>query len=708
MTSPNAFAVVVPSLPGYPYTECFREAAETVFYGLKALGLDVVMDTTCPEGRLSILFGSNVLLELGHPIHPSAILYNLEQCGSPVAAKMLPLFAKHDVWDYSARNVAFWKEHGIHSKLVPIGYVPEMTRIIHRPKDIDVLFYGSLNDRRGRVLQQLRDQGLHVEHIFGVYGADRDAAIARSKIVLNMHYYEPGIFEIARVSYLLANEVCVVSESGIDGEAFREAVYSVKYDELVGGCVMCIRDEHFRKQQAQRGFEIFSQIDEQSILREALDDKNDGEQGMNTIALYLDLLKRCLTRSAFETLTPEALAGRRVGLDWPADAETMIGHERLDNVQACIEAVCRDSIPGDLCEAGVWRGGTVIFMRGVLKALEDASRTVWVADSFEGLPRPEDAYPLDKGDPHHGYSALAVSLDEVRANFSRYGLLDDRVRFLKGWFKDTLPGPIEQLALLRLDGDMYGSTIQTLDALYDKVSPGGFIIVDDYALPGCRAAVDDFRLRRGIDQQIHKIDWTGVYWRKSHIIDEPNQPTTSGTSGTSATSAATYPELKVNIGSGGRPMAGYLNTDVTPHPGVDRVCFAWDLGLPNESVSEIQCHHVIEHFFPKDWPPALTEFWRVLKPGGRIHLSCPDFGDMAKGYAEGRYSIDDARQVVMATVPPFNSCDYNDPASYHRTVHSEESLCADLKNIGFESITPSHQTYGWNLFVEAVKPAVKP
>ena len=232
--------------------------------------------------------------------------------------------------------------------------------------------------------------------------------------------------------------------------------------------------------------------------------------------LYLELLKKCLTRSAFDPLTADQMAKRQVGMDWPETAETMVGHLRLDNVQMCVETALRDGIPGDLCETGVWRGGTTILMRAVLAALGDTSRSVWVCDSFEGLPKPNaDAYPVDRGDTFHTHAFLAVSVDEVRANFARYTLLDERVHFFKGWFKDTLPGSIEQLAVLRLDGDMYESTIQVLDALYDKVSPGGFVIVDDYSsLPNCRAAVTDFRSRRGIFDEIKTIDWTGVWWRK--------------------------------------------------------------------------------------------------------------------------------------------------------------------------------------------------
>jgi len=211
-----------------------------------------------------------------------------------------------------------------------------------------------------------------------------------------------------------------------------------------------------------------------------------------------------------------ALDQREEGNIWPGYADTMIGLKRLDNIQFCVEAVIEEGIEGDLIETGVWRGGACIFMRAILAAYGIEDRKVYVADSFEGLPKPDvEKYPADKGDTHHIHRFLAVSYDEVKNNFKRYGLLDDQVVFLKGWFKDTLPqAPIERLAVLRLDGDMYGSTIDALANLYPKLSKGGFCIIDDYALPGCKRAVDDFRTERGIHSEIKVVDWTGRYWKK--------------------------------------------------------------------------------------------------------------------------------------------------------------------------------------------------
>ena len=263
--------------------------------------------------------------------------------------------------------------------------------------------------------------------------------------------------------------------------------------------------------------------------------------------MYLDLMKRCLTRTnlgdysgaggstrsvggllllagqkllalrGLEVVRPVNRATRTRGGDWPLNAETMIGLTGLDNLEYCIADVLRQEVPGDLIETGVWRGGATIFMRTMLKAYGDTKRKVWVADSFRGLPRPNpDQYPADEGDRLSTFPLLAVSLDEVKKNFSRYGMLDQQVVFLAGWFRDTLPrAPIEKLAVLRIDGDMYESTMDPLRYLYPKLSIGGYVIIDDYCLSGCKKATDDFRRDRGITDELNRVDSCRVFWRRT-------------------------------------------------------------------------------------------------------------------------------------------------------------------------------------------------
>ena len=204
------------------------------------------------------------------------------------------------------------------------------------------------------------------------------------------------------------------------------------------------------------------------------------------------------------------------GLVFPLYAETMIGAKRLANIRTCAETVLRDDIPGDFIETGAWRGGACIFMRAILKAHGVTTRRVFVADLFEGLPRPDpEKFPVDAGDKHHLNTFLVASLESVQDSFLKYGLLDEQVVFLKGYFSDTLPkAEIDKLALLRLDGDMYGSTMDALANLYAKLQPGGFCIIDDYDLGGAHQAVNDFRASNSIVAPLTSIDQTGVFWRK--------------------------------------------------------------------------------------------------------------------------------------------------------------------------------------------------
>jgi Macrocin-O-methyltransferase (TylF) len=253
--------------------------------------------------------------------------------------------------------------------------------------------------------------------------------------------------------------------------------------------------------------------------------------------LYLDLLKRCVTNliyedpgirypwdhSSDEMYVPFELDRRVHARDWPSQAHTMIGVRRLDQVQRFVIDVVDAGVPGDLIETGVWRGGSAIFMRGILEALDVRDRVVWVADSFQGFPMTPEQGATERSwtsmtrEPNPQAEAVmtGISFEQVRKNFERYGLLDEQVRFLPGWFRDTLPAaPIERLALLRLDGDLYDSTRDALEALYPKVSPGGYVIVDDWDFTEeCRAAVRDYL--GSIGETVELVtDAEAAYWRR--------------------------------------------------------------------------------------------------------------------------------------------------------------------------------------------------
>lgn len=248
----------------------------------------------------------------------------------------------------------------------------------------------------------------------------------------------------------------------------------------------------------------------------------------NSQDLYLDLLKAVLTNT-LNSLEPEVEEGplfihRFTQHYIKSGALTMVPIARLNNVQQCAIDVIKQNVPGDFIEAGVWRGGLTIFMRAILEAYEATDRCVWVADSFEGLPTPDaDKYPLE-AKAHAGpvmtktFDHFSCGLDEVKANFRKFNLLDDRVHFIKGWFSETLPrAPIQRLALIRLDGDYFESTMDGLINLYPKLSPGGFIIIDDYGEEEwtyCKRAVDQYRDQHNIDAPLMPVDAKCFYWQK--------------------------------------------------------------------------------------------------------------------------------------------------------------------------------------------------
>ncbi len=281
------FAVAVVSPPDHHDISggAFNEVAEALHHGLVALGHDSVLtDRLDLDERRTIVLGSNLLVQYALEPPKNPIFYNLEQLGDDLPWMTMPefvdLFRHYPHWDYSQANVEYLAGLGLpRPTYVPIGYVPELTRIAPAPEDIDVLFYGALNGRRYAVLRELHDRGLRVKWLPGAYGASRDGWIARSKVVLNLHYFEAKIFAIVRVSYLLANRRAVVSEHSADPTLERDLASGIAfadYDELVDRCVELVSDEGARSELAGRGYQAFSARDQTAILDRALSEGLEG------------------------------------------------------------------------------------------------------------------------------------------------------------------------------------------------------------------------------------------------------------------------------------------------------------------------------------------------------------------------------------------------------------------------------------------------
>ena len=239
---------------------------------------------------------------------------------------------------------------------------------------------------------------------------------------------------------------------------------------------------------------------------------------------YLELMKKVLINSIYrdthlgrEPNMPYDPELREQGKDWPHQAHTMIGLKRLTNIQNIVFHIENEGIDGDFIETGVWRGGASIFMKACLKDWNDTERKIYVCDSFQGLPFPE--CEQDKDLLLHRYQIMEVSKETVIENFKRYNLYDDNVIIVEGWFDIMLPYLVANIesnfSLIRLDGDMYKSTMDSIRPLYPRLNVGGFIIIDEYFdMHQCKEAVDTYREKNKITEPIIQIDHSGGYWRK--------------------------------------------------------------------------------------------------------------------------------------------------------------------------------------------------
>lgn len=268
----------------YPHSQCFDDIAFALQVGFRNLGfkVPVIKDLDFTADK-TIVLGPHLLS--GFPLDlmpPNAVLFNLEQISndSPwLTSDYLTLAKQNTLWDYSPINKRAWLKLGVNTDAIcEVGYVEELKRI--KPqirRDIDVLFIGSVNRRRKKILELLRSEGVAVHSLFNVYGAERDEIIPRAKVLLNFHQHDAQIFEIVRVSYLLANCCCVVSETGADIYAerhFSKGVEFCSYDGLVGACLSLLGNEKKQEELRQRGYEAMTKLDQTKLLQRALLDSS--------------------------------------------------------------------------------------------------------------------------------------------------------------------------------------------------------------------------------------------------------------------------------------------------------------------------------------------------------------------------------------------------------------------------------------------------
>ena len=236
----------------YIHSYAFMELGELIFFSLKELGYQasIGFNNLEPNDK-NILIGCHLLdPSYINQVPKSTIILNTEQIYNDTTSWNSNIFEwvkSFEVWDYSERNIEKLKSLDVDRvKLLKIGYQKELRRInISADKDIDILFYGSINERRAEIINELIKRGLRVKTLFGVYGKERDEWIGRSQLVLNLHFYNSHIFEVVRVFYLLSNSIAVIGEvndsTSIDSLC-KDGIYVSRYEELVDSCLKLINE----------------------------------------------------------------------------------------------------------------------------------------------------------------------------------------------------------------------------------------------------------------------------------------------------------------------------------------------------------------------------------------------------------------------------------------------------------------------------------
>jgi hypothetical protein len=261
----------------------YADVIESIRWGLEALGHEVAVATNAiAKESVNVLFGFQLVNQTQMTAMPdNTVIYNLEQLVNLVPEKMVPVYAmaaqRLQIWDYNAENIQFWEKLNPCRPIlhVPIGYAPTLTRIPPRKElPIDVLFYGIPTGQRLQSYYEICAKGMHAVFACGLYGQDRDDLIARSKIVLNLNMYNVSrVFEVVRVSYLLANSKAVVSDKypqTLMEPDMLDAVAFAPLEQVADKCWELVENETARHELEERGRKIFEKRDIRAILTKAL------------------------------------------------------------------------------------------------------------------------------------------------------------------------------------------------------------------------------------------------------------------------------------------------------------------------------------------------------------------------------------------------------------------------------------------------------
>ncbi len=271
---PVRYNIVLPAKPAYIHSRAFFEVGRLLQCSFQSLGHDCrFQPNTIDPGAVNVLLGYHLFKNPESVASISPIIYQLEQLSDREGwfneRSLEILKAAREVWDYSSQNIEFLRRRGVKRlKLLPIGYHQDLETIQNRDDDIDVLFYGTLNHRRRSILSRL-SRHHHVQVLSNVYGKKRDQAVARSRIVLNIHYYPAQILEQVRIAYLLNNQRFVLTESS-PGDLFAGGIAVADYDQLVDRCGYFLRRPDERLRIAARGYHLLRNRPMVRYLRDVL------------------------------------------------------------------------------------------------------------------------------------------------------------------------------------------------------------------------------------------------------------------------------------------------------------------------------------------------------------------------------------------------------------------------------------------------------
>ena len=496
---PEAELHVIDPVPEFDPEEHAAKFPGRYFFH-EALSLDVL--PTLEPMDAALIDGDHNWYTVYHELE--LLAGNARAAGAP-----LPVLVLHDVgWPYGRRDLYYTPEQ-----------VPEEFRQPHaqagmRPGTKGLLARGGLNP----TMHNARQEGGPRNGVLTAlddFVAQYDRPLRR--LFLPIYFGLAIVVEQARID---DNPELAAVLDHLEGADGRRELLEVAEQVRLRAMIFQHNVYFQRSQQVERATARFLSVVKAALLNEHyLDTEVRFELLTNTSAAPRRTPERVRDPVRYDQEAWNRLVRQRLGPGGPPPGAvnaffpyTAMGRPQLDHLQRCLDVVRDEEIAGDLVECGTGRGGGAIFMRAYLEGWELPDRKVVVADRFRSSASPDGHLQM----PEHGVAGFKADLNLVRDGFARFDLLDDRVAFLQGPMAATLPdAPVERVALLRIGAGIAGETRAALEALYDSVTIGGYVVVDGRAHRSCLDDVAAFRESRGITEPFERVDNNAVAWRKA-------------------------------------------------------------------------------------------------------------------------------------------------------------------------------------------------